>query len=87
MKALYYLEFAVSVDHDNNIIPAKKMRWVTPDNVKIAYEDPFLATQERYSHQESLHKHVVRIRQAGFFKNIVIRLSDRSGGEWIVVKS
>ena len=87
MKTLYYLEFADSIDYNNNPVPAKKMRWTTPDMYKIAYEDPDLVTQERYRYQESLRKHVVRIRQAGFFKNIMIRISDRNCGRWIVVGS
>ncbi len=87
MKPLYYLEFAQSVDSNNNPIPAKKMYWVTPDSVKIAYEDLDVVNQERYRYQESLHKHVVRVRPTGIFKNIVIRLSDRNGGRWIVVEN
>jgi len=87
MKTLYYLEFAVSVDSDNNPIPAKKMNWVTPNSVKVAYEDPDVAAQERYRYQESLNKHVVRVRSMGVLKNITVRLSDRNGGRWIVVKN
>ena len=85
MKPLYYLEFAQSVENDN-IIPAKDMRWQVTPSFKTAWEDPCLCMADRIELQKQLFKWVVRVKKASWFKNICIRLNSLKGNDWILVR-
>jgi hypothetical protein len=82
MKPLYYLEFAQSVDNNDNLIPATSFKWFTPNHIMIAYEDRDLCDHERFAHQGKLTKYVVRVKKASWFKNLKIRLNN--GSDWAV---
>ena len=82
MKPLYYLEFAQSVDNDDNLIPAADFKWFIPKHIMIAYEDRDLCDQERIAHQGKLTKYVVRVKKANKFMNIKIRLNN--GSDWAI---
>ena len=80
MKPLYYLEFAKSVNDDNQPIPAKELKWFTPDSYKIAYTDPQFCEVNRLEIQPNLNNHIVRVAKAGLFKHISILLNE---GAWL----
>lgn len=71
MKTLYYLEVAKSVDDNGNLIPARKMKYETLSTV--AYEEENEAQLERFAMQGNLHRFVVRVKKAGWMKNLMIQ--------------
>lgn len=85
MKALYYLEFAKSVNEDNQPIPAKKLKWEVR-LPKVAWEDPELCLRERLEVQQDLKHHIIRVVQAGWFKTILIRVSTWFSDDWVVIR-
>lgn len=86
MKNLYYLEFAKSVNDNNEIIPAKNLMWKTPNILKYAYVDAEVCSQVRYSIQEKLDNIVVRIHMASFIKGLIIRISSAFNMDWMIIK-
>lgn len=91
MKHLYYLEFARSVDSNNNPIPAKQLSWKT--HSITAWEDRELCNYERICIQSNLQNHIIRVTKASLLKNVLIRFynwwgeSDIQGHtDWIIVK-
>lgn len=89
MKPLYYLEFAQSIKNDN-IIPAKDMRWKVVPAFKTAWEDPCLCMADRVDMQKHLTGWIVRMKKASWLKNICIRLNEINGSynpsDWVIVK-
>lgn len=85
MKTLYYIEIARSIDDNGKIIPAKKMKWYTPWVHKTAYEDIDTIEEYRYDLQGNLPQRVVRIRKAGWFKNLYIRCFHKTS-PWDIIR-
>ena len=85
MKPLYYLEIARSMNFDNTPIPATSLKWKTR-KPKIAWEDAELCDRDRIDDQKHMIFHIIRVRQAGWLKNIWIRFVAWMCDDWIVIK-
>ena len=88
MKPLYYLEFARSIDSNNNIIDAKKLNWYTPNQYKIMFEDSDFCKRSRIAAQLKLNNHVVRVKKANFFKGLWVRfISEFYDCPWMIIEN